>query len=156
MVPVRNAAHYGVDPQNASLSNNNLPLLASSSIAKDKLFPIPTWAPRSGRTAMFDEWRRGITLLCNAFGITTEQLYAHAPIPPKPTSQVVTRQEEAKFQAAVNEYAQWVTIDTALYWHVLPSLDLRGVNMERDRARTDAYTEGRTACGRALIAHRMG
>ena len=52
------------------LSIANTPFLASAHISdKAKLFPIPPWAPRSGRNMQFRKWEIGIARLGKAFGL---------------------------------------------------------------------------------------
>ena len=46
---------------------------------------------------------------------------------------------------------QWQRVDTAIYWHVEPTLDFSGPNALTNRQQADSLVSGRRAQGRALI-----
>ena len=144
------------------------PLLATSSVPPSHLFPITKWKPRSRRTKAYILWERDLKLLAAAFGLTTEQLMDSVPTLESyqqmmQSRPAVTRVKAADIAAAFNAHLKrWLQINCAIYWHVLPSLDIAGPHMLSDmRALEDRlFTvitgpdgKGRTmADGRGLIA----
>ena len=45
----------------------------------------------------------------------------------------------------------WKVVNTALYWHVLPSLDLKSAQYLSDKRKVNSFFSGRLADGRALV-----
>ena len=128
------------------------PLLAISPMRKEQTFPIARWRPRSGRTATFLQWRRDVHRLAQAFGLTIEQL--SEPPPENAIPQLVkgegVQTRTASEQARIRQ--KWLSINTAIYWHVEPSLDLSGPDQARDVRMLDSLVKGHLANGRHLIA----
>ena len=142
-----------------ALPTVQFPLLATSAISSMQCFPIPGWRPRAKRTPEFVEWRRGVVQLAAALGVTEAQLNNMEPpivrSTPRATRQgedpvkvEEMREQQHQSQTAL---AHWQRINTAIYWHVLPSIDIRGVNMRRDRRLIDALVKGQLAHGRELV-----
>ena len=69
-----NMVALGSEPSDGVQSTARYPLLATSRIPLNALFPIPKWAPRTGRTDAYVEWWRGVVQLASAFGLTEADL----------------------------------------------------------------------------------
>ena len=133
----------------------HLPLLAISSIRKEQRFDIPTWAPREGRNEAYVQWKRQIGRLLQAFGLRWENISDSPPqsiTPSMVTRQQLRDQDEIDAAAAqlVNE-ANWKRINTAIYWHVEPSLIMSGLFAKQDREEIDELVNGHLADGRGII-----
>ena len=83
-----NMVALGSEPSDGVSSTARYPFLATSRIPINALFPIPKWAPRTGRTDAYVEWWRGVVQLASAFGLTEadlsdvpDQLNQGAPLP---------------------------------------------------------------------------
>ena len=142
--------------ENAALS----PLLATAPIPSAKLFPIPSWRPRDGRNDSYDKWLRAVRQLLAAFDITEERLEEQPPAPIVSSSMIVTRQDDEESAKALAderalEIANWQRVNTAIYWHVVPSLRLSGVHEKHDMNTIDGLVRGQRAHGRALILWAM-
>ena len=134
------------------LQNSSGPLYASCAIPNP--FPIPPWDFRTKYSARFEQWWRGVKQLANAFDISEDRIFEDPPL--LTDTFVVTRQTGEQAQAAAVEkhrlqLLEWQTINTALYWHVLPSLIFSGIYREHDLALADAMVKGAKAHGRGLI-----
>ena len=87
------------------------------------------WAPRTGRTAAYDEWEHALHQLCIMLRVS----YKALPVPPptlESVAKVATRksakaQEELE-EAFLLEYQDWLTLNTAIYMVVERSLVLDG------------------------------
>ena len=140
---------------------NATPLLAVAPISSSALFPIPKWRARAGRGESYDRWWRAVQQLLNALDVTVQQLGDEPPpMPPSVKSQIVTRQEDESAARAAGELAwqqyeaaldHWQRVNTAIYWHVVPSLDLSGVHERGDTEVIDSLVKGHRAHGRALV-----
>ena len=81
-------------------------------------------------------------------------------MPSSVKSQIVTRStdEDAARIAGEQAWAQyeaaldrWQRVNTAIYWHVVPSLVLTGVHERGDTQIIDSLVKGHRAHGRALV-----
>ena len=83
-------------------------------------------------------WEGDLKLLAAAFGLTQEQLLDGVPTLQSFSAMVkerpaATRTKTPDLAAAfVEHHAQWLHINSAIYWHVLPSLDITGAHMLSD------------------------
>ena len=126
---------------------NARPLLATSDIAQHLRFPIPTWAVRGGRTMQHFLWEQSIVKLAAAFGLTPEHLLEDAPTLTSYTAQMAARPASTRAKVTVTEdmfnqhLLDWMAVNSAIYWHVLPSLDISGTHLLSDtRAVNRFYT----------------
>ena len=133
-------------PTTALSPQSSTPLLANSAIPSHQRFPIAVWSPRSGRNMQYVKWEQDISLLAAAFGIPKAQL-AEGVLSFSAYQEMLkqrpgTRSETKAVEAQYVEYkARWQTVNTALYWHVRPSLDIDGVHFLADsRALEDLYS----------------
>ena len=149
------------DENSPSLMLLHTPLLAVSPIPSKDLFPIPPWRARDGRGPAYDKWWRAVQSLLNAFDITVDRLGEHPPANPSSAqASIVTRaKDEEDARAAEEQRSQeharaldtWQRYNTAVYWHVLPSIIIDGVHERSDLATIDSLVKGQRAHGRALI-----
>ena len=151
MVPEEVARHSG---QHKS-SHCATPLFATSQLRTSDLFPIERWKPRSGRTHAYRKWKTGVGRLLAAFGLEFHQLQEQCPTAlPAKREGVTTRgdSEELQHEAALRQ-AEWQAVNTALFWHVEPSLILEGTaeTARDERMINDKMIKGKLADGRALI-----
>ena len=85
--------HFEVDPQ-------LMPVLAIYAIPQDRLFPIPKWNPREGRTPEYNAWRHAVLELGAAFGLAEAELEnMQAPKVTVRPPNVVTRQADPEAHA---------------------------------------------------------
>lgn len=125
------------------------PLLATSMIPASQRYPITPWAPRSGRGPVYHQWNRDIGRLLAAFSLTWDDIQHDAPQPTNAKLEAsLTRSRAA---ADVLELESWQRVNTALYWHVEPSLLLTGPDKARDERFIDANIVKQLAHGRAII-----
>ena len=139
------------------------PLLATSAISSPQLFPIPRWRVRSGLTAQHHQFKRGVVQLFAAYGLAPEALHDRAPSIRiiSPASQAVldgsrdgvTTATVADQKAELNA---WLRINTAMYWHILPALDISGPQYLEDLASIDSYASGQQADARGLLMWAFG
>ena len=141
----------------ASINNANTPiattpLLATSMIPLHQRYPITPWAPRTGRTSVYHQWRRNVGRLLAAFSLSWEDIQQDTPIAYiadiKPEAGAVTRARAA--DDALRTEA-WQRVNTALYWHIEPSLLLVGPDRARGERFMDANLNKHLAHGRAII-----
>ena len=113
-------------------------------------YPITPWAPRSGRGPVYHQWCRDVGRLLAAFSLTWEDIHSDTPIASiaKEEAGASTRSRAANEALQVE---QWQRINTALYWHVEPSLLLVGPDKARDERFIDANVVKHLAHGRAII-----
>ena len=137
------------------------PFMASSAISnKNLLFPIDRWAPRSGRGMDYQKWMISIGRLGKAFGLAEDWVQEGTPVTPHydslraPIGLRSGEADRAKLLAVeeVDTLERWHALNTALYFHVQPSLDYGGTFFLRD----SEYVEGLStadglADGRELI-----
>ena len=127
------------------------PQFATTSIAKINLFPIPQWILRSGRNEQFDNWHRHALGMFAAWNINKQQIYETSPTLPA-TPQQPTREAKSTHDALVAQiWEEWRQINTAIYWHLVPSLVVQGVERTTDLEIIDSYVQGKYASGRALF-----
>ena len=62
-----------------TLSAPTTPLLATSAVPQQQLFPIARWRPRSGLTMQHHHFKRGVVQLFAAFGLAPEAMQEKAP-----------------------------------------------------------------------------
>ena len=125
------------------------PLLATAPIAEHQLFPIPRWRFRSGRGPSFDAWWRAVRRLLQSFGADPDDLHEQCPVMPSKlnSSNFVTRSSDEEGVVAERLMwdrliDRWQRINTALYWHVDPSLEYSGYQAPDDREVADGYVKG--------------
>ena len=110
----------------------------------ERRFPIPTWKPRSGRNANHIDWVRAVTQLLSAFGVDWSFI---AVAPPRAlewihnsmdlrsgTINKLSPEEKDELDLAV----RWQQLNTALYWHIVPSIDLSGASQQCDTRHIDS------------------
>ena len=112
------------------------------------------------------EWYDAVLKLATAFGLSptdlTDALSADplsvssfspsAPGCSPMTAVVAVRSAGGRVTwLAPAELARWQAVNTALYWHVLPSLDLAGPSSLSDQHAVHSLCSGRLADGRGLI-----
>ena len=149
----------------SALALPNTPLLAVAPIPSKDLFPIPQWRVRDGRGLKYEKWWRAVQSLLNAFDITVERLGEQPPVNPSiATASIITRSKDEEEARAAEEQRSlehahaldvWQRYNTAVYWHVLPSLIVDGVHERSDLATIDSLVKGQRAHGRALIQWAM-
>ena len=121
------------------------------------VFPLPSWHVHSGRTMQYHKWSAGIDELVAAFGLTAAELNENPPIctTPLPRSARMSKSEVARLTAEhlaqLDVRERWVRINTALYWHVLPSLSFDGPDYLKDHRYLVSLVSVDQADGRALI-----
>ena len=138
-----------------------LPLLASCAVPVSSLFPIHKWRVNAGINSDYHKWWSGVTQLCAALRMSVAQLHEAPPdYPPAldvylSSRSVATR---AAIEAATTEHARlhavadsWRVYNTALYWHVRPSLDLSGPEFLIDERKVNSMFSGLLASGRELV-----
>ena len=128
----------------SALALPNTPLLAVAPIPSKDLFPIPQWRVRDGRGLKYEKWWRAVQSLLNAFDITVERLGEQPPVNPSiATASIITRSKDEEEARAAEEQRSlehahaldvWQRYNTAVYWHVLPSLIVDGVHERSDLA----------------------
>ena len=146
--------------QHASLVT---PFMAKSAISdKNKLFPVSRWAPRAGFDMAHQRFTISMRRLGKAFGLPTDWIQQEPPATPHLSElramPLKTRQGEvgaAKRVLAQEEVRMldtWRAINTAIYFHVEPAIDVEGTFFLRDTEEIDALvtTDG-VADGRGLV-----
>ena len=139
----------------------NTPLLATSPICSaGDLFPVPKWAPRSGRGPAYAAWHRAIQQLLAAFGLAASDLAKSVPTLDSYLSQMASPYagfaEEGDVPIELRRrhralVESWRAVNTAIYWHVLPSLNLVSIHQLVDERAVDSLSVGNMAHGRGLI-----
>ena len=146
MLAAQNDAANPLDSASRSALSTT-PLLATCAIAGDsQRFPIPKWAPRQGRNRAYTVWISAVRQLFAAYGLTLDQLSEDAPSLPsstlarRSTSATGTEDEAAAMTA---KRMQWQAVNTAIYWHVRPSLIIAGPWHDKDLKALDSmFREG--------------
>ena len=141
------AADVGVPHTRASGEAQDLslvtPLMAKSAITdKNKLFPLPRWAPRSGFTMEYQRQTIGLRRLGKAFGLAADWIHDKPPLTPRlnelnamPVRARNGEAAEAKRTLAAQEVHKldaWRAVNTAIYFHVEPAIDVKGTFYMRD------------------------
>ena len=143
------------------------PLLATSQIPQHLQFPLTKWRPRTGLTMTQFKWRRDVNRLLAAFGlqpsaVLEEQPQIHVASPPSrtyPNTRIKTESDAADEQLVADQtdkVARWQRVNTAIYWHVLPSIEIDGAHFLDDSATVDSYSSGQLANGRGLVQWALG
>ena len=135
--------------------------MATSAVPTPQLFPITKWAARSGRTAAHLQWWSGVRQLLAALSLTEDQIDEHPPSVPAIDTLItgygggVTRSARARAvrerMAAIDALEAWQRVNTALYWHLRPSLLLTGPDALNDTRYFDTLFQLDVADGRALL-----
>ena len=105
------------------------PLYATSAVLRGNQFPLPAWRPRSGRNIQYLQWHSELKKLYAALDVTEDFIFSTPPADPKHAEGIRTKAEVA---ARAAERDEWLAINTTIFWHVLPSLDISGVTWQRD------------------------
>jgi hypothetical protein len=139
------------------------PFMAKSAISdKNKLFPLSRWAPRTGFNMEHQRFTISLRRLGKAFGLPSDWLQQEPPSTPHLSElralPLTTRQGEvgAAKRALAREEVRvldaWRAVNTAIYFHVEPAIDVEGTFFLRDTEEIDALvtTDG-VADGRGLI-----
>ena len=138
MVSVGVASDATSGPLGLRLSTT--PFMATSPVPARDLFPVPVWRPRGGRDAAYAHWARGRKMLVAAFGVTEEELLKGCPVISATSASRSGVSAAAATRSAVRggqggvplDAATYQAVSTAIYWHLLPSLDLTGPHHMRD------------------------
>ena len=106
------------------------PFLARTTIPSSHRFPIPTWAPRSGRGMTFHKWWSAVRKLLAAYGLTPDCVDEEAPseqcvsfpdgdVPASPASYEEWAPAGA-CRLTIAERDAWIAINTSVYvTHIL-------------------------------------
>ena len=129
---------------NTQTRKHDNPLFTTSSLMHGRQFPLPKWKPRSGRNMVYLAWEVELAKLLAALGTDTSFI-AKAP-PPQPDT--VRNKDRAR---ARDEREHWVAVNTSLFWHVLPSLDISGTSWQRDTDHISTLFDKAQADGAGLI-----
>ena len=107
------------------------------------------------------ESRRTVGSLFEAFGSSISSLYDTPPLSVERLNSfgVQTRAETSAQRAAAAAHMRFLAVNTAIYWHVLPSLELEGPDFIRDFRKASSFravSDGQPlADGRGLILWAM-
>ena len=113
------------------------PMLATSALPSQRLFPLQKWAPRTGYGDAYEAWWRSVKQLLAAFGLEESDMSelpaAYSPLPSSPASPGARQSVSSSSPppAGLTRDEWWIMVNTAVYWHVLPSLDISGVMHKR-------------------------
>ena len=145
-------------PQHAAATQ---PLLATSAVPATSLFPIHKLRPRDGLTMGRHKFQRDALALLAAFGLPPEAVNEEPPaIRVSPSSSSSASRNNSvgaaagdvpSLQAQQDHLAAWQRVNTALYWHLLPAIDLDGPHYLEDSALVDSFVSGQRASGRKLL-----
>ena len=147
-------------PQHAAATQ---PLLATSAVPATSLFPIHKLRPRDGLTMDRHKFQRDAAALMAAFGLPPEAINDNAPtirVSPSSASRNNARGATASdlpsLQSQLGHLAAWQRVNTALYWHLLPAIDLDGPHYLEDTATVNSFVSGQRASGRKLLRWALG
>ena len=129
------------------------PLIAYTTIPSHLRYPIPSWSPRQGRGMAYFKWHDAVLKLAAAFGLTPDELSdelvsdtldsASSPSTPgySPFRSVVALRsaDGALRRLTAEQLDHWKTVNTALYWHVLPSLNLDSAQLLSDMRKVNSF-----------------
>ena len=140
-----------------TLSAPTTPLLATSAVPQQQLFPIARWRPRSGLTMQHHHFKRGVVQLFAAFGLAPEAMQEKAPtirINPHSSDSAAGKPggdvpDVVAAQTAALHH--WQRVNTALYWHIVPAVDIAGPQYLEDLAHIDSFVSGQQADARGLL-----
>jgi hypothetical protein len=154
-----NMVTAGENSLRAPLATATAPLFAISHIAATDLFHIRTWQPRAGRDKNLPHWKAGVRQLHAAFGVTESRLARaveyFTSLRIVATSPGIDSPGAMSMERATvldEQWAAWQRINTAIYWHVLPSLDISTARQLEDQRILDSLYEGPLANGVGLLA----
>ena len=147
-------------PQHAAATQ---PLLATSAVPATSLFPVHKLRPRDGLTMDRHKFQRDAAALMAAFGLPPEAVHDNAPtirVSPSSASRNNARGAAASdlpsLQSQLGHLAAWQRVNTALYWHLLPAIDLDGPHYLEDTATVNSFVSGQRASGRKLLRWALG
>ena len=155
-----NMVTAGEAPLNAPLATATTPLFATSRILATDLFPIHTWQPRAGRDENLPRWKAGVRRLHAAFGVTESQL-AHAVqyFSNLRYGAISLDIDEPGLHASIEraaaldeQWGAWQRINTAIYWHILPSVEVSTAHAQHDQRVLNTLHKGHLADGVGLLA----
>ena len=140
---------------------DSTPFMARTTIPPSHRFPIPTWAPRSGRGMSFHKWWSAVRKLLAAYGLPPDSVDEEPPSehcvssevaagPASPSSYEEWAPEGGR-RLTVVERDAWVAVNTSLYWHLHPSVDIEGAHFLQDDRMLESFVSGRMADGRGLL-----
>ena len=145
-----------------ALSAPTTPLLATSAVPAPQLFPVARWRPRSGLTVQHHQFKRGVVQLFAAFGLAPEAMQEQAPsirVHPHSSSSSASADKAGGVDAVAEQTAAlhaWQRVNTALYWHLVPAIDITGAHCLEDLAFIDSLVSGQQADGRGLLVWAFG
>jgi hypothetical protein len=148
----------------------HLPLLATFPLKANDRFPISSYKPRRGRDGLtYERWRQDVRNLVSAFGLAEADLledgppsFANFARSASVSSPLVGKRlsyteydadgDDAALRAAYDAaLARWYAVNTAIYWHVLPSLMIDDAYYLTDRCALNDLCNGTVADGRGLL-----
>ena len=138
------------------------PFLAKTTIPLAHRFPIPSWAPRSGRGIQHYKWWSAVRKLLAAYGLSPDSIYdevpvesgasAHvSPLSPSPYTEYAPGGGGGGAGVTADERDAWLDVNTSLYWHVHPSVDIDGAHFLQDDRMLESFCSGLYADGRGLL-----
>lgn len=138
------------------------PLLATSTVPPQSLFPVHKLRPRDGLTMDRHKFKRDAFALLAAFGLAPAALDEDAPpilisaVSTSAATRKVThatddRVAPAALQEQQDALAAWQRVNTALYWHLVPAIDIDGPFYLQDSSHIDSLVSGQRASGRKLL-----
>ena len=138
------------------------PFMASSAISnRNLLFPIDRWAPRSGRGMDYQKWMISIGRLGKAFGLPEDWIQEKTPVTPHydslrdPIALRSGEADRAKLLAVeeIGTLERWLALNTALYFHVQPSLNYEGTFFLRDSEHVEGLSTASGLCSEQDVRH---
>ena len=131
-------------------------LLPTAPLPHSQQFTTTRWRIADGRCKQYLEFESELLKLARMLGITMEQLLNRQP-PDVKAATVVTKSADEparESELARLELARvhWLRINTAIYWHVLPMLDLAGDMSSIWGAEVARFVGAGLADGRGLVA----
>ena len=113
-----------------AISTAQAPIFATSQLGPTQAFPIGKWRPRSGLDANYPHWKAGVRRLLAAYNVTEGELFSamntcrdllSGAVSISYTDERVALKEAECLDKAISA---WQAINTAVFWHVLASVDL--------------------------------
>ena len=142
------------------------PLLATSPIPQHSLFPMTKWRPRTGLTMTQFKFKRDLHRLLAAFGLTPAaleeeppQIYVNSRSRPNrrnATADDDTDDDATSVAAQTSQLTRWQRVNTAIYWHLVPAIEIDGTHYLEDTATIDSFVSGQLANGRGLARWACG
>ena len=135
--------------------------MATTAINDSLRFPVRSWRPTAGRNMDFHKWVGGRNMLLAAFGLTPEQfesLDLRTPTLDLNNYRSKAAREQAQYELADHmlRLAHWQAVNTAVYWHLRPSVVVDGVDELRHMRQLDAMYSGHCADGQRLSEWVLG